>query len=312
MAVTEKQVIEVYLATFNRAADKAGLDYWVNDSGLNIEQIAKSFFDQPETKALYPEDNTNNDFVISIYDNLFGREPDDAGLAYWIAELDNGKDRSVMIEMVKNGATGDDAKLIANKTAVAQKFVDDGLNNTAQSKSIFDGITADEATITQAMDSITQSIETIDLNNLTDGSVVDGGFTLFESPAYDDKITNIEIILPEETLSKGDLMPKIPNLDELADAGDASINKDGLAYFAREDNRSLALQVVAVEKAIQSNIPTVGEFAFFESDAEGSINSYIFISDGVDGVSEDDLVIKLTGVTDLAQSSIGDGNIVLS
>ena len=54
MAVTREQVAELYVATFNRAPDAEGLDYWVNASGLTIEGIAQSFFDQPETQAKYP------------------------------------------------------------------------------------------------------------------------------------------------------------------------------------------------------------------------------------------------------------------
>jgi hypothetical protein len=53
-----------------------GLDYWVNESfGGNptIEQIAKSFFDQPETQALYPAGTTDEEFVTAIYQNLFNR-----------------------------------------------------------------------------------------------------------------------------------------------------------------------------------------------------------------------------------------------
>ena len=48
--VTEQQVAELYVATFNRAPDAAGLAYWVN-SALTIEEIAQSFFDQPETQV---------------------------------------------------------------------------------------------------------------------------------------------------------------------------------------------------------------------------------------------------------------------
>ena len=43
-------VAKLYVATFDRAPDSAGLDYWVNLSGLSLEEIATSFFDQPETK----------------------------------------------------------------------------------------------------------------------------------------------------------------------------------------------------------------------------------------------------------------------
>jgi len=131
MAVTRQQVAELYVTTFNRAPDAAGLDYWVNTSGLTIEGIAQSFFDQPETQALYPAGNTNTAFVTSIYTNLFNRTPDAAGLAYWVAELDNSTmTRSVMIEAMKNGATGTDATIVANKATVGLAFADAGLDGT--------------------------------------------------------------------------------------------------------------------------------------------------------------------------------------
>jgi len=41
---TRESVTKLYVATFNRAPDSAGLNYWLNDSGLQLEQIAQSFF----------------------------------------------------------------------------------------------------------------------------------------------------------------------------------------------------------------------------------------------------------------------------
>ena len=46
-----QNISQLYVATFNRAPDVKGLDYWVQ-SALEIENIAKSFFEQPETKKL--------------------------------------------------------------------------------------------------------------------------------------------------------------------------------------------------------------------------------------------------------------------
>ncbi len=48
---TCESVTKLYIATFNRAPDASGLCYWLN-SGFSIEEIAESFFDQPETQAL--------------------------------------------------------------------------------------------------------------------------------------------------------------------------------------------------------------------------------------------------------------------
>jgi len=153
-AVTEQQVAEVYVATFNRAPDAAGLYYWVNDSFAgdpprSIERIAMSFFDQPETQALYPPGNTNSQFVTSIYQNLFNRGPDPAGLAYWIGKggLGGNMTRSVMIEALKNGSQGTDATIIANKAEVGLYYVSSGIEGNDFSLA---DVTEDPATVIEA------------------------------------------------------------------------------------------------------------------------------------------------------------------
>jgi len=153
--VSNDEVAKLYVATFNRAPDAAGLSYWVNDSGLSIEQIAMSFFDQSETRELYPPDNTNTDFVTSIYANLFNRAPDAAGLSYWVGELNSGSiSRSVMIEAVKNGAQGDDALILTNKTEVALYFAAAGLNDTTFASTVMNGVDATQASVENAMSEV--------------------------------------------------------------------------------------------------------------------------------------------------------------
>jgi len=155
MAVTKQEVAEVYVATYNRAPDAAGLDYWVNDSfdgDPTIDQIAMSFFDQPETQAKYPAGTTDSAFVTSIFQNLFGRDPDAAGLAYWIGDdaLGGGMHRSVMIQAIKNGATGTDADIIANKAEVGLYYADLGLTSSFSLANVTD----DSATVATAKTSI--------------------------------------------------------------------------------------------------------------------------------------------------------------
>ncbi|MEB4592469.1 DUF4214 domain-containing protein, partial [Candidatus Thiothrix sp. Deng01] len=83
---TNANVTKLYIATFDRAPDGAGLSYWVNNSGLSLEQIAQSFFDQPETQTKYAGVDTET-FVKTIYQNVLGREGEPAGVAYWVGEL---------------------------------------------------------------------------------------------------------------------------------------------------------------------------------------------------------------------------------
>jgi hypothetical protein len=128
---TYESVTRLYIATFDRTPDAAGLKYWVNDSGLELEEIARSFFDQPETKAKYYPDNTiyASDFVVEVYINLFDRLPDSAGKEYWVDEItkDGFSRASVFILAAINGAQGNDVIIIANKTKAALDAVRDQL-----------------------------------------------------------------------------------------------------------------------------------------------------------------------------------------
>ncbi len=151
-APTQEEIAKLYVATFNRAPDSAGLDYWTYHSGLRLSQIAQSFFDQPETQTLYPPETSNRDFIKSVYTNLFNREPDQAGWDYWENELNTGAfSKNRFIEAVINGAqdTEDslDITILSNKTTVGLYFSDAGLEDTTTAKTVMEGITADTDTV---------------------------------------------------------------------------------------------------------------------------------------------------------------------
>jgi len=76
-----------------------------------------------------------------------------------------------------------------------------------------------------------------------------------------------------------------------AAAGVAAISAAGVATFHGNDN-TLALRIIAVEGGIQTGTAAAGQAAIFQFGAD----AYVFISDGVDGVGANDVLIKLTGV----------------
>jgi hypothetical protein len=152
MAVTKLEVTELYVATFNRAPDATGLNFWVN-SGATIEEIAEIFFMLPETQNKYPEGTTDEEFVTTIYQNVFGRDPEADGLAFWVGEggLGGGVPRSEMILTVIGGAQGTDADVLANKTEVGLYYADElGIDTPAGEPFLLDGVTDDEATVVAA------------------------------------------------------------------------------------------------------------------------------------------------------------------
>jgi hypothetical protein len=178
---TENNVAKLYVATFNRAPDSAGLDYWVNDSKLSLEGIASSFFEQPETKATYPESSSVTDFVTAVYSNLFNRKPDLGGLNYWVDELNSGKiAKSVFILAVINGAKdtsdGNDAMTLVNKTSAGLKFASLGFEDKdkAYAKAALSGVDDDFDSVKKALQNIgigsTNHTDIIGTWSLGDGS----------------------------------------------------------------------------------------------------------------------------------------------
>ena len=172
---TKDEVAKLYVATFNRAPDTAGLSYWTNDSGLKLSKIAQSFFDQEETKALYPDSTSNRDFIDSVYSNLFNRSPDSAGWDYWEEQLNNqvfSKNR--FIEAVINGAKDNDSVILSNKAEVGLSFASNALNDVAEAKSIMSGITYEATTVTSALSYIHSIADSsIDPANCTQIDITD-------------------------------------------------------------------------------------------------------------------------------------------
>ena len=123
------------------------MEYWVN-SGLTLEEIAESFFEQQETKDKYPSGFSDEDFIIQVYYNLFGRTPDSVGFDYWLQELQSGNiSRSLFILALIGGAQGDDAALLENKTTVGLAFAHDGRNSSEQAYYILKDVTADPQSV---------------------------------------------------------------------------------------------------------------------------------------------------------------------
>ncbi len=85
-------VIRLYFAFFKRSPDVSGANYWINKrkNGSNLNTIASNFAGSSEFKNKYGS-LSNQDFVKQIFVNVFDRQPDPSGLAYWTKKLDDKK-----------------------------------------------------------------------------------------------------------------------------------------------------------------------------------------------------------------------------
>lgn len=153
--------IELYIAYFNRAPDAVGLSFWGTAfaNGVTLEQSARSFIDQAETRATYPDSLSNADFATAVYDNVLGRIPDQAGFDFWVGALDServGRDQFILsvLEGAKaappDGASQGfiaqqlaDQQYLATKTDIGGYFaVNYGMSdvdNAAAAMALFDG-----------------------------------------------------------------------------------------------------------------------------------------------------------------------------
>jgi S-layer protein len=85
-------VIREYQAAFGRVPDQAGLAYWVNQVASNPNALASLsviFANSAEFNTRYGANATtpaNASVVGLLYENVLGRPPDAAGLAYWSSQ----------------------------------------------------------------------------------------------------------------------------------------------------------------------------------------------------------------------------------
>jgi Ca2+-binding RTX toxin-like protein len=84
----DASLAQLYMAAFRRAPETSGYNYWAQQKaaqGLNA--VADTIFSLDIVKAIYPTNLSANQFVTSIYQNVFNRAPDTEGLNYWMQQL---------------------------------------------------------------------------------------------------------------------------------------------------------------------------------------------------------------------------------
>ena len=130
------QLTDLYLAFFGRAPDVAGLEYWQQrhlEIGDDFSDIASGFAWSEEAQALFPAGASNRDFVKTVYNNIFARDPEPAGWDYWTDMLNelgvnDFGGRGIFVAAVILGAYAptsgpDDRDLLTHKHNVALHYV---------------------------------------------------------------------------------------------------------------------------------------------------------------------------------------------
>ena len=163
VALNEAQfadLIELYIAYFNRAPDATGLYFWATafSNGRTLEEIAARFDTADETRALYPDDSSNAEFVEAVYNNVLGRDPDQGGFDFWLGHLNSGTiPRDVFISRLLNGAQGTDIDYIENKVDIGIYFtVIKGMSDPLNGLEVMELFDGSQQSIEDAIDTTDQ------------------------------------------------------------------------------------------------------------------------------------------------------------
>jgi len=119
------EVQKLYVAYFSRPADPSGLAFWVGQMQTNPNaylDIAQAFSTSAEYQATYGGLN-NRAVVAEVYENLFSRQGDAAGIDFWTNALNNGAlNLGNVVTGIAAGAQNQDRVAFTAKVGVSMQF----------------------------------------------------------------------------------------------------------------------------------------------------------------------------------------------
>ena len=305
---TREALTAVYIGYYDRAADPAGIAFWeqvVANTSLDLVAITTDFAGQSETQAVHPffadpSESAAGAFITTLYLNLFNREPDAEGLAFWTAELQAavageegaltvGEIITAIIEGAQSSAEGGfpDEETILNKievaldwTAAAEASDIDFTTNTAAQESaatIIDGVTDQQVTVNDAK-AVTDEFFAEDGNNGGQiGETIDLGF------GGQDPVTGQFTPLDNITGTAGaDTFHAEDGALVSGDQIDGGAGRDALTVFLESNSGVISARTEAVESVYITNQQNDGSDAG-DNNIGGFIGDFGDIDIEIDG-----------------------------
>jgi len=127
MENTAYQVQLIYIGLLGRAADQAGLDYWVDEienGVLTIEDLRANIVNEQQEYADGLGSMTRAQVVSQLYANLFNREADADGLEYWVDGAGAGVNVDQLVLALIEGAAAPDRLVLDNKAEAAVYYTE--------------------------------------------------------------------------------------------------------------------------------------------------------------------------------------------
>lgn len=124
-SASSSTVNSFYLAFYGRPADPAGLKFWIqqlDNANGDLSNISNAFATSTEAQTRFGTDSVSSR-IGEIYQQLFNRAPDAAGLAYWQDVVSRGHASMADVALaVLNGSQGKDSTLVELRKSAMDKF----------------------------------------------------------------------------------------------------------------------------------------------------------------------------------------------
>ncbi|MBZ0329351.1 DUF4214 domain-containing protein [Halomonas sp. ANAO-440] len=127
-------LIDLAVATLGRAPSPSEVEGWlarIEVDALSYAQLAAELLDSDEGQARFPAQDSDVDFLLNAYQQLFDRVPDVEGMDYWQAQLSEGNiEPGTLLAVLLAGARSDtgnpnDAAVVNARAQAAADYLAD-------------------------------------------------------------------------------------------------------------------------------------------------------------------------------------------
>lgn len=275
-------VQELYVAYYGRPADTAGQEYWAERVDAEGEGAILNAFGNSEEFQEAFGDLSSSELVTNLYQQLFSRDPEAAGLSYWVGVLESGEKSLAEIAVtIKNAAQNSDKAVLEAKVAAAAEYTEANggeTYNVQAAQAIVAEAGADIAgneALTEALNTLSdaQAAEAEFLNAQVDNELLDAAGLTEES-----SLQNIRDAIDAVAINAQDLLDADINADgtqrsieaDLADAEEAVSD-----YEAEIANVSGLAGAIAAKDAAQEQIEAANEaLVDVNADLSGELVTY--------------------------------------
>jgi hypothetical protein len=178
---------QMYVAYYGRPGDPGGVNFWAErfDSSGDLDNVLSSFGDSQEYNDNFGS-LSNEELVNGLFQQMFNRDSDSAGLDFYVGRLESGVATLASIaKQIADGSLNTDLLALDNKISVANSFTDRievedlayGTEDIDAAQTILAAVSDLEASVTSSLVAVNEWVSNVSfvVSAVTpaDGSTVD-------------------------------------------------------------------------------------------------------------------------------------------